>query len=66
MRLARKELAILATAASLRGNPYITSLSIYLIITCSLVVVRFYKLAIVSIYKGYLVYLLYSIVYSTI
>ena len=61
-----KELAILAIAISLRGNPYITSLSIYLIITCSLVVVRFYKLAIVSIYKDYLACLLYSIIYSTV
>jgi hypothetical protein len=52
LRLARKELAILATAASLRGNPCVTSLSIYLKITYSLVLIRFYKLAIVLAYKG--------------
>jgi hypothetical protein len=62
----RRELAILAIAASLRGNPYATSLSIYLIITYSLVAVRFYKLAIVSACKGCLVRLLPSVVYSTI
>ena len=56
MCLVYKELAILAIAASLRGNPYVTSLSIYLIITYSLVLVRFYKLAIVLVYKGCLVY----------
>jgi hypothetical protein len=31
LRLARKELAISAIAASLRGNPRVTSLSIYLL-----------------------------------
>jgi hypothetical protein len=62
----RKELALLAIAVSLRGNPYAASLSIYLIITYSLVVVRFYKLAIVSTRKSCLVRLLHSIVYSTV
>ena len=61
-----KELAILATAVSLRGNLCVTSLSTCLIITYSLVADKFYKLAIVSIYKGYLVCLYYSIVYSTV
>ena len=41
LRSARKELAISATAASLGGNPRATSLSIYLIITSSLSLVRF-------------------------
>jgi hypothetical protein len=50
----RKELAILAIAISLSRNPYIISLSIYFIITYSLVLVRFCKLAIVLAYKGYL------------
>ena len=54
LRLVRRELAILAIAVSLRGNPYIISLSIYLIITYSLVLVRFYKLAIVLARKSYL------------
>ena len=48
----RKELAILATAVSLRGNPCAISLSMYLIITCFLVLVRFCKLAIVLARKG--------------
>ena len=61
MRLAQKELAILAIAISLRGNPFITSSSIDLIITYSLAVVRFYKLAIVLEHKGCLVYYLLSV-----
>jgi hypothetical protein len=44
LRLARKELAILATATSLGGNPRVTSLSIYLITTSSLSLVRFFNL----------------------
>ena len=62
----RKELAILATAASLRGNPRVISLSIYLIITYSLVFIRFCKLAIVLLRKGYLVRCLRSIVLETL
>ena len=52
LRLARKELAILAIAASLRGNPRATSLSMCLTITCSSVFVRFCELAIVSAREG--------------
>ena len=62
----RKELAILATAVSLRGNSYIISLSMCLIITYSLVLVSFYKLAIVLAHKGYLVCYLRSIVLGTL
>ena len=61
-----KELAILAIAISLKGNPYIISLSICLIITYSLVLVRFYKLAIVLALKDCLARYLYSIVLGTL
>jgi hypothetical protein len=44
LRLARKELAISATAASLGGNPRVTSLSIYLITISSSSLVRFFDL----------------------
>ena len=62
----RKELAILATAVSLRGNSYIISLSMCLIITYSLVLVSFYKSAIVLAHKGYLACCLRSIVLGTL
>ena len=62
----RKDLAILAFAISLRGNSYIISLSIYLRITYSLVLVRFYKLAKVLAYKGYLARCLRSVVLGTL
>ena len=61
-----KELAILAIAASLRGNPRTISLSMYLIITYSLVLVRFYKLAIVLARKGRLARYLRSVVLGTL
>ena len=62
----RKELAILATAVSLRGNPCAISLSMYLIITCFLVLVRFCKLAIVLARKGCLARCLRSVVLGTL
>jgi hypothetical protein len=54
LRSTRKELAILAIAVSLEGNPYVTSLSIYLVITSSLSLSRSFKVGIESTYKGYL------------
>jgi hypothetical protein len=44
LRLARKELAILAIAASLGGNPRVTSLSICSTTISSLSLVRFFDL----------------------
>jgi hypothetical protein len=52
LRLARKELAISATAASLGGNPRVTSLSICSITTSSLSLVRFFNLGQRSAYRG--------------
>jgi hypothetical protein len=52
LRLARKELAILATAASLGGNPRATSLSICLTTISSLSLVRFFDLGQRSACRG--------------
>jgi hypothetical protein len=46
LRSARKELAISATAASLGGNPRLTSLSICLITTSSLSLLRLIELGV--------------------
>ena len=52
MRLARKELAILAISISLEGNPRKLRLSIYLTTIFSLSLVRFIILGVRSAYKG--------------
>jgi hypothetical protein len=54
LRLARKELAILAIAASLGGNPRATSSSIYSITTSSSSLVRFFDLGQRSACRGHL------------